>query len=182
VGKDCRVALQEILGTHTPRRKAAKAFVSLYMALQTCHETFNDYERIRSTEAFVRWDKAVDALAGLLYDLRSVLHIYDPEVYGMIVAYTVDEHECNYVELIAKQELDRFKEGFTAQTGGFAPSEIFSAAIERYNERVSRLRTISKGGLCYGPSGTIFLLDGFGLAIEKLRQFIKDNFKIEEII
>jgi len=162
------LVVDKSLDGRTPKRKAAKSIVNLYLSMLNCHQAYLHFKKDENDqEAAYEWSSAVKNLASNVYQLRNALHIHDPKLFSLVAAYVSQENR-------AVDEYEKSRESSSHQ-----PKPTFSNLWWREDhnvialERFTRESLDEKEGVSSGD---------FQKAIKRLREFIRSNFSFDEIV
>lgn len=164
--KIVEILLSKYLSRQTPKRKAAKAFVQLYHSMLICNETFKNYIVLKNEDARIKdaqydWRFAVLTLANNLFKLRMALHIYQPELYSIILSYTLTESEAAAIARQGYENIDEFLVSLDEDEQPYHETGRF----ERFIKETQQLEAAE-----------------FEHALERLGVFIKGHFTLEDIV
>jgi hypothetical protein len=141
-----------------PRRRLAKAIAVLYSSLSACHEAYLAHRADPELGHFRRWAAALDSLVVTLASVEVTLNVFAPEVRDELVRYIDSEQRAS---------------------GAYNPDRLLELSLGeiRYavGDQVSpwQTETIQQGDMDDD--------EDFALAVKMLGDFIRANFKLEEI-
>ncbi len=149
---------KKVSESQQPRRRLAKAITALYSTLNTCHESYLAYRADSSRKSMKRWAAAIDSLVVTVASTHTTLDIFAPEV---------------------QAELERYMHSELRASGLFNPDSLIELGLGQISYAVGDQvdPTLTK------PLQTNALDDDedFACAMKKLGDFIRTNFKMEEI-
>ena len=135
-----------------PRRHLAKAVTTCYGGMNNCHEAFLNYKTGQTDSNFANFVFSIDALISTLHNLNPKLNIFDPELSAQLQHYTLGENRADYIH---------------------QPHDHVRFQIKLLRQMIKLEANIMEL--------SIETLGDFDQALEKLGNFIKDHFTIEEI-
>lgn len=171
------VLIQTWSRSREPRRRLARAVVTLYDSLFNCHAAFLRYRSDATPSNLDEWDLALDALIRTIWSLRRELDIFEPGVLSVLMEYAEWENRA----------VDRLK--LSLETLGVSsPRRAISPKRDDMQQKLELLAAFMGRPQVEGhllPAAVRQEQEAysgdFESAIEQLRAFIADSFSMQEI-
>jgi len=143
-----------------PRKQLAKAIVVLYGALMNCHQAFLRHRNDPNLDTLRNWALSLDSLITTINNLEDTLRIFDASLYARLKHYVASE----------RRQAQSCRPEALAQMGLEELSYLLSEdPLEPFKPVTGQVDFDS-------ISNT-----DFEDAVRQLGDFIKTNFKLEEI-
>ncbi|ADE15243.1 hypothetical protein Nhal_2144 [Nitrosococcus halophilus Nc 4] len=143
---------QRCLNDKLPRQRRARAAILLYGGLINCEEAFTRYKHTQSEVDLANAVLAIDSFISTLYNLDSLLSLFEPELKAKLGKYALEESRMAYLS---------------------KPKELLKTQVEL-------LRNIVNAEVEVMPLIT-HNLSAFTGTRERLARFITDTFSPNEI-
>jgi hypothetical protein len=192
--KILEILFKKYLDNITPKRKVAKSLIKLYKSMDSCHQLYHLYKKQPSHQLYFDWLEAVDKLYIDIGDIETTYRIFDPEGYLMVTGFSFQERILTEYEKkcreILKEERPQYFIDAKDRRKNFSELKLL-IDFHQISYREEPRRKIKEGlnnnsniSLEKKQIKDVHVKDlpnDFESAINRLGQFIRDNFGLEDV-